>query len=950
MKEVTDLRRGNMKKTVLQPVISAFVTAVCFLFMCIVSDVYPIGQQNILVSDLEAQYAPFLIFWKDHIASVDMSHLVESLTYSFGLGAGKNIMSTFGYYLASPLNLFLVFFDAAHINEYVIFVMTVKLSLASAFMCIFLRSRNEEENRWHILLGILYSFSYYTMAFLFNIMWLDGYALLPLLLYFTEKFLKKGSKGGLIVTLLLLFFTNYYIAYMAGIFAFVYLIVRMIELGTFREGMGKVLFVGGRFVLTAVLCALTLCVILIPVGLDTIRNSDPTSSSSERLVYSTVLSLIDQLFVGDPGEFSEVLPSNQPFIFISLLVTMSTVLFFVSPVFKKGKKKLYAILLAGVYLSVAVMAIDTAWQAFDTPNWFWHRQTFVFMPFFLLITLQVLGKIKEIRTKDLGITTAIVMAALFIDQSIGPMKTKDKPFIFNLCFIPVIFIVLVLMKKEKWHEQLRNMPKLVPALLCILTVFETAAMGTVLSSGVSTLSVHYGIADEYINAIRASQECAEGAELSGYGFRHESEQIDTGARSVFDGSGAYYGGYNGISFFNSSSTKGLHRFFKQLGQSVNYNYFAVGYNFTSPDVDAFLSIGTFTTRRPYKAADYLADDMYGSGLQFYKNRNVLPLAFEVSEGAFDYDFYCLEKETENKNYFDMRSSWYASMFPDAFGEEFYEDIPESLIETEVINGMLFDFDKFDDSECAAVFPEDESYLKDKEEREQKERESSDPDKLGGEVVSDHDDVKTTVRRNNPDLPIVIRKVVKITSDRELYMNISVPRVMDDTNVYINGKRLKGWSAGSFYSAVVRLGSFEPGDEVEVEITSDSDSYTFDSINFSYLDIDSFDSQFKKIDLGKVRTDKVSNGYVSISSSLTEDGCILTTIPYEDGWTLKIDGKKADIKVYQDALIGISCPAGDHTIELSFVSPGLKAGAICSIAGIIGLSVFCILDKKKKKAK
>ena len=77
-----------------QAIIAAVLTLVFFFLELLVSGKYPFGKYTFIVCDLEAQYAPFLFLYKRHILGLDWSHFFSSFTYSFGLGAGKNMMGT----------------------------------------------------------------------------------------------------------------------------------------------------------------------------------------------------------------------------------------------------------------------------------------------------------------------------------------------------------------------------------------------------------------------------------------------------------------------------------------------------------------------------------------------------------------------------------------------------------------------------------------------------------------------------------------------------------------------------------------------------------------------------------------------------------------------------------------------------------------------------------------
>ena len=200
-------------------------------------------------------------------------------------------------------------------------IVVMKLSLSSGFMCLFLcRRLDNKKSLWPVLFGIMYAFSLYSQAFMFQIMWLDGYMLLPLILFFTEKYIDKQRYLGLTVSLLVLFVSNYYIAYMVGIACFLYLCIRLIEK---KIQIRKSLGICVKYVITAGFTALITAVLLLPVGLDTIRNADKTvSSRGDGLITYSPLTLIHMLIMGETDEFGDVLPANYPFLFVCLPVVM----------------------------------------------------------------------------------------------------------------------------------------------------------------------------------------------------------------------------------------------------------------------------------------------------------------------------------------------------------------------------------------------------------------------------------------------------------------------------------------------------------------------------------------------------------------------------------------------------------------------------------------------------
>lgn len=907
------------------PLIAGLLAFVCFIAICAMSKVYPVGSESILMSDLEAQYAPFLFLYKRLLTNANS---LQDLWYSFSLGGGKNMMSTFGYYLLSPLNFIVLLFDYHQVSALIFTLIAIKLTLSASFMALYMTKRQEDKTSYiGALLGIFYAFSSYAVVYMFNIMWLDGFMLLPLLLFFIELYIESGKKAGIIVSLFYLFISNYYIAYMVGIYSFFHLIVRMYMNGEFssvKTGLKKVV----KFVLMAVLCAMSVAAILIPVGIDTLKNGDPTKSELlEKQIQFTFIEGINQIFGGTNGEFSEVMIANPPLIFISIFVVLAFAMFFVSKVFDKKIKVVYGIVLALIYLSLSITFIDKAWQVFDSPNWFYHRQSFVFFPFFLIVALKVYEKRKEILNIEILKSSGIILALLFVAQSFGNLKESDNVFIARFLYILVITGIFILFKVTKWHKQLVNMPKILPFIFALLLVVEVVFFETILSAGVSALSVHYGSNEKYAEGIIGMEELALNIDVNPANFRaeHEVSSVDYDTAQHAD---AYYSGVHGISLFNSNSNKAYHRFLRQLGYICNYNYFSIKYSFAAEDTDAFLSIGSVMTGRDYAGAERVAEN--SNGLALYRNEEVLPLAFSVNYSAAPFDFYQLETDEGDKNYFDFRSAWYSSMFPDAYTEAFYY-APSNEVTMQVLNGSEINLSDYvasnEDEEIDSVY----------------EAEEEDFDSIGLEPAGEVSYART-IYRTNSKLPIIINYDIVIESSDEFYINVTAPNRLSDCSIYVNGEYIDSVSSNSFFSCVSRIGSFEEGETVRVSLICDNNQFTYQSVNFAYLDHDMFASQFASID-NHVVVNEVSNGHVVITSDLADEEVVLTTIPFEDGWVMTIDGNEVDVPIYQEALIAAVPGTGHHVIELNFTPPGIKIGAIVSVLGILGLAAFCVIDKK-----
>lgn len=944
----TDLLKKN--KPDFRPLYAFLITLVLYLLALLLCNKYPLGEYSFLQSDLKAQYAPFLALLRSKLTeagSVTDGHILSYLSYSFRLGLGKNFTGSYGYYMASPFNLIYLLFDEAQIDAAVLAIVVSKLSLSSAFMCLFLgRKTDDKKTLWPILLGVMYAFSLYSQAFIFQIMWLDGFMFLPLILYFTERFIKERKYAGLVISLLILFIANYYIAYMAGISCFLYLCVRLIEE---RVQLKKSLGICLRFVLAAGFTGLITAVMLLPVGLDTILNADQTvTDGGSSVITFSPLTFIDMLLLGDPDDFADVLSCNYPFLFICLPVTILMILYFVSPVFKGRERRIHGVCVAGAILSTLLYPLDKAWQVFDDPNWFYHRQAFVFLPLFLIITMKVLLKLKEVARKDIIKVMLVMFALIAIDFSFGKMEGESTAFVYNVLLTSAYCLIMMGYGVENWNEQLRDMPKMLSPILTAIVIFELIYAGPMLSSGIEALTLFGGPATEYSDSIRAEAEFGDYSEVQNAktgAFRAEGEYTPEYTTKFYAQEGeSFYGSFNGLSFFNSNSNKSMHHFIKQLGYPTNYNYFAVSHSFACPSTDAFLSIGSMSTRRELAFYRLEGQDSYGSGMNFYANDDVMPLAFAADKGAMDFDFYRLEKDATEKNYFAFQNDWYHSLYPDAFNEGFFNEIDAEVLGEPVITNAS-SFDK-------SAYVTHEEYLnKTSGESSESSGVNSDPLGLEASVSEELADNITVLYRNNENIPIAVEYEFRAPTSDEIYCSVVGGRILDETNVYVNGILISECSGKTYYSQIFRVGSFQPGENVKVTFLSDSDSWSYLNIRFASFDYAAFRTQFENIDKTKVDVVEVSDGYAKFSiNGLEAEDTVITTIPEEAGWQLFIDGAPVEHNVYQKAFIAFDVPSGSHTAELVFTAPGLKFGAVVSCVGIVCLAAFIVIDKNRSKMK
>lgn len=105
-------------------------------------------------------------------------------------------------------------------------------------------------------------------------------------------------------------------------------------------------------------------------------------------------------------------------------------------------------------------------------------------------------------------------------------------------------------------------------------------------------------------------------------------------------------------------------------------------------------------------------------------------------------------------------------------------------------------------------------------------------------------------------------------------------------------------------------------------------------------------QNSSVTLDALQKDSVVTGSVHAEA----DGYALFMIPYEKGWSLTIDGEKAELLRGDIGFLACEVPEGDHTILLTFEAPGLKAGTIGSVLFWILFAQSRLLTIRKNKTR
>ena len=156
------------------------------LMIMLISHYAPFGKYSMLYSDMYHQYYPFFVAFRNAIRSGN------GLLYTWSVGMGMDYLGLIAYYLASPLNLVSVLLPEGWLLGYFSLLVPIKLGLAGLFFALFLKDIFRRNDVSIAVFGGLYGLCAWALGYQWNVMWLDTFALLPLVVLYL--WLLSGSR------------------------------------------------------------------------------------------------------------------------------------------------------------------------------------------------------------------------------------------------------------------------------------------------------------------------------------------------------------------------------------------------------------------------------------------------------------------------------------------------------------------------------------------------------------------------------------------------------------------------------------------------------------------------------------------------------------------------------------------------------------------------------------
>lgn len=143
--------------------------------------------------------------------------------------------------------------------------------------------------------------------------------------------------------------------------------------------------------------------------------------------------------------------------------------------------------------------------------------------------------------------------------------------------------------------------------------------------------------------------------------------------------------------------------------------------------------------------------------------------------------------------------------------------------------------------------------------------------------------------------------------------------------------------------ILDLGFHEAGTEITLKSEKEEPlhmrAYSFDE---EYLAELLGDLSQNNLSIQEMTSAKL-NGTVTAE----EDGYLILSIPYDPGFTIKVDGVKTEAALFEDMMIAVPLNAGTHAISLSYYPQGMTAGILITALSIVLFTIICYVERKKE---
>lgn len=602
----------------------------------------PFGDRTVFIWDAKLQH-------KDYYGYLwDVLHGNASFNYSPGKSLGGRMIGLIGFYISSPLNFLLYFFEKSQIPTFMALIIVLKIGLCGITSQYYIRHRYSVKFFPALFLSTAYALMEYNIFYCRNSMWLDGVIFLPLMALGIYRLLNENKRGLFYISVTLAIISNWYTGYMLCFMSALYFVYEYFIYSDFHPF--KVLLSSKRvvinYIVTLALSVLTSSFMLLPACLALVNGK-----ATDYLASLSKIIHFDPLHFFSGFEI-EAAVNNQmaPVIFCSAFMLISTFCYFFVSSINWKEKLLTASICMILILSFCLQDLELLWTAFVKSSSYYFRFSFV-VPFFMLVISARFWTIFTdsgvILPKYIFQSIGLILGIFYILFRSGELKaSKEHLILYGLFFILMGLLLVIVIS----HHNLKKDVAIL-CLSCMLIMELTYNSWNAFREYKESNSL-------FVNYMNKMQSAIEELKLVSQGefFRlekNESYLTLLNPPSKVATCESLMLNYNSIEHYSSAYDDKVDEFLAKIGYSdlVSKTVFPCETYWNSPMIlpDALLAIKYVLLPEDvfgYQSIE-LASELPFEGIDVYRNNYALPLAYNVSATMENVEFGSNPYENQN---------------------------------------------------------------------------------------------------------------------------------------------------------------------------------------------------------------------------------------------------------------------------------------------------------------
>lgn len=874
---------------------SFLATAGTMLIIFFCNQMVPFGDKTILRMDLYHQYGPLFAELYERVMNG------ASLTYSWVSGLGSCFLGNYFNYLSSPIGAIILFFGHKNMPEAIAAMILIKAALSASTFTYYLKRSLKSQSFVSTAFGIMYAFCAYMLAYYWNVMWLDAMVLLPVVVLGIERIINHGKPATYITGLALTMFSNYYMSYMLCIFSVIYFIYYFAVNNSVDSKVNhkarttdfiSTIF-NNKFIRSGTIFALAsfaaagLMACVLLPVYGVLQSSSATSGSFPTDPDS-YFKFFD-FFANHFGGLTTTIRSSGDDVLPNVYCGVLAIILAPLYFFTKSISKKEKI------ATLSLLAVIYFSFNINMANYVWHGFHYpndlpYRQSFIYSFILLILAYKTFIRLREFTTTHIGVVGASLVAFVVFVEKLTSKNVNDGTIILTLILIVLYIVVLTVFKDK-RYQAASVAALL-VVCVCSEAVMCDTTALSISVDKTPYVSDLDDFNNIKDGLDTIEDNEF----YRMELTDL----RTRMDPSWYYY---NGVSVFSSMASEPVSNLQDDLGMMSN-RINSYTYNPQTPVYNMMFSLKYIVNN---ESPNVLAEPYYSSVIgndtfQAYRFNYNMPIAYCVNNEVADWG---------NEEYMD---TWRYETAEDPFqlqGEFFnlatglgnpFEKLGISYITYSNVKPFVEDI-----TSSSFYFQKDNTTA----------------------------DASTTFYINTEkEGNVYIGFDISGANNKDIVVNSSLGTITH------NGDQ----------ECILDLGRYQANESISITIPYDEASGTVKLFVYTIND-KVFKKGYNKLTNGQIITDTFEDNYISGTVVTETDSVLYTSIPFDKGWKVIIDGAEVsedDILKIGNAMLGVNIERGAHTVEFKFEARGLKLGIMVSVlTAVILIALYLIIRKRRK---